>query len=205
MERMSVQPVKDKPLIIGLTGGIASGKTTASRIFKACHIPIIDSDHIVKELWAHDVSMRQEIEDAFGYTMDESGIKRLTQEIFSNDDKRKVLNRIIHPRVFKRIEDLKEGLYHEPIIMIDMPLLIEVGYQKEVDITVLVYVDQQTQLKRLIARDHLGENDAYMRINSQMSLEEKKAHADVILDNRSDIQHLEKQIIGFLKSIKHEE
>jgi dephospho-CoA kinase len=149
--------------------------------------------------------MRQEIEDAFGYTMDESGIKRLTQDIFSNDDKRKILNRIIHPRVFKRIEDLKEELYHEPIIMIDMPLLIEVGYQKEVDITVLVYVDQQTQLKRLIARDHLSENDAYMRINSQMSLEEKKAHADVILDNRSDTHQLEKQIISFLNSLKHEE
>jgi dephospho-CoA kinase len=80
-----------------------------------------------------------------------------------------------------------------------------VGYQKEVDITVLVYVDQQTQLKRLIARDHLSENDAYMRINSQMSLEEKKAHADVILDNRSDTQQLEKQIISFLNSLKHEE
>ena len=89
--------------------------------------------------------------------------------------------------------------------MIDMPLLIEVGYQKEVDITVLVYVDQQTQLKRLIARDHLSENDAYMRINSQMSLEEKKAHADVILDNRSDTHQLEKQIISFLNSLKHEE
>lgn len=204
MEHMSVQTVKHKPYIIGLTGGIASGKTTASDYFKEKGIPIIDSDDIVKDLWQKDQHMVQEIEDTFGYKMTAEGKKRLTQEIFQDDFKRAQLNRIIHPKVFKKIEDEKKRYQHEAIILVDMPLLIEVGYQKEVNQVVLVYVDKDTQLDRLMKRDHLSKEDAYMRINSQMSMEEKKEYADVILDNTHDISTLKEAIDSFLKRIIHE-
>lgn len=201
---MSVQTVKNKPFIIGLTGSIASGKTTASHIFKQAGIQVIDSDEIVFQLWLNDQQMISEIEDAFGYKMDQQGKKNLTQEIFRNDQKRAILNRIIHPKVFKKIEQQKKQLIDEPIIVIDMPLLIEVGYQKEVDIVVLVFVDKDTQLKRLMLRDQLTQEDAYMRINSQMSMEEKKGYADVILDNTKDIKDLVNDIHNLIERIKHE-
>lgn len=201
---MSAQIVKNKPYIIGLTGGIASGKTTASDYFKEKGIPIIDSDEIVKDLWQNDSHMVQEIEDTFGYHMTIEGKKRLTQEIFQDDFKRAQLNRIIHPKVFKKIEDEKKYYQHERIILVDMPLLIEVGYQKEVDQVVLVYVDKDTQLDRLMKRDHLSKEDAYMRINSQMSMEEKKEYADVILDNTHDVTTLKEDIDSFLHSITYE-
>ena len=202
---MSVQIVKHKPYLIGLTGGIASGKTTASNMFKEEGIKVIDSDHIVKTLWQNDQDMIKEIELSFGYPMTEEGKKRLASEIFQDDEKRKILNRIIHPRVFSIIEDEKKKLSDEKIIVIDMPLLIEVGYQSEVDTVVLVYVDLMTQLNRLISRDHLSEDSAYLRINSQMSLEEKKDYADLILDNTKEIKYLKEAIKNFLNRVKHEE
>lgn len=201
---MSVQNVKNKPYLIGLTGGIASGKTTVAHFFREHGVPVIDSDTIVKELWEKDHDMVKEIEDAFGIDMSQHGKKILTDLIFHDDQKRMQLNRIIHPKVFLQIEKEKNALHHEPIIMIDMPLLIEVGYQKEVDYVVLVFVDQQTQLKRLMDRDHISEKEAYFRINSQMSLEEKKAYANLILDNTQDIQNLKITIQNFLNQIKHE-
>ena len=201
---MSVQIVKHKPYLIGLTGGIASGKTTAANLFKEKGIPVIDSDSIVKMLWQNDLDMVKEIEMTFGYPMTNEGKKKLAQTIFQDDEKRMMLNRIIHPKVFSIIEDEKKKMSDQGIIVIDMPLLIEVGYQREVDTVVLVYVDLKTQIDRLMNRDHLSEENAYLRINSQMSLEEKKGYADLVLDNTKDILHLNNEIHNFLCRIKHE-
>ena len=201
---MSVQIVKHKPYLIGLTGGIASGKTTAANLFKEKGIPVIDSDSIVKMLWQNDLDMVKEIEMTFGYPMTNEGKKKLAQTIFQDDEKRMMLNRIIHPKVFSIIEDEKKKMSDQEIIVIDMPLLIEVGYQREVDTVVLVYVDLKTQIDRLMNRDHLSEENAYLRINSQMSLEEKKGYADLVLDNTKDILHLNNEIHNFLCRIKHE-
>ena len=201
---MSVQIVKHKPYLIGLTGGIASGKTTAANLFKEKGIPVIDSDSIVKMLWQNDLDMVKEIEMTFGYPMTNEGKKKLAQTIFQDDEKRMMLNRIIHPKVFSIIEDEKKKMSDQGIIVIDMPLLIEVGYQREVDTVVLVYVDLKTQIDRLMNRDHLSEENAYLRINSQMSLEEKKGYADLVLDNTKDILHLSNEIHNFLCRIKHE-
>ena len=201
---MSVQIVKHKPYLIGLTGGIASGKTTAANLFKEKGIPVIDSDSIVKMLWQNDLDMVKEIEMTFGYKMTNEGKKKLAQTIFQDDEKRMMLNRIIHPKVFSIIEDEKKKMSDQEIIVIDMPLLIEVGYQREVDTVVLVYVDLKTQIDRLMNRDHLSEENAYLRINSQMSLEEKKGYADLVLDNTKDILHLNNEIHNFLCRIKHE-
>jgi dephospho-CoA kinase len=201
---MSVQPVNTKPHLIGLTGGIASGKTTAAHIFSQLGITVIDSDVIVKDLWKTDRKMVQIIESTFGYTMDVEGKKRLSQAIFEDKVKRLSLNSIVHPRVFKKIEIEKAKHQHEPILVIDMPLLIEVNYIPRVDQVVLIYVDQRTQIERLMSRDHLSEELAMKRIQSQMSLEEKKAYADVIIDNSTTIDELKTHIIAFLKTIGYE-
>ena len=201
---MSVQPVKSKSILIGLTGSIGSGKTTTSKMFKAFDIPVIDSDLIVKDPWKHDVEMVKEIEAMFGYTMDQEGKKRLAKDIFQDEEKRLKLNQIIHPRVFKTIEDQKKALSDALWIMIDMPLLFEVGYHHQVDQVILVDVDTKQQIERIMKRDQISETEAIMRIQSQMSLEEKRRLADVIIDNRGDLASLEHQVKTYIKGLKHE-
>ncbi len=201
---MSVQIVRDKPLLIGLTGGIASGKTTVSNFFKDEGIPVIDSDLIVKSLWEHDVEMVKEIEQVFGISNSLYLKNELSKIIFKDKEQRNKLNQIIHPRVFSRIDEEKKKFQNAFMMIIDMPLLIEVGYQRFVDQVILVYVDQETQIKRLMKRDQINENEALVKIQSQMSMEEKKAYADVILDNTKDILSLKKSVIRFLKCVKNE-
>ncbi|RJX25320.1 MAG: dephospho-CoA kinase [Acholeplasma sp.] len=205
MEPVSVQSVNAKPIIIGLTGGIASGKSTASTIFKAHQIPVIDNDQIVHDLWEHHREMVKKVEDHFGFQISGDGRKKLAKIIFNDETKRLELNAIVHPYVFGKIEEEKKRLANEPIIVIDMPLLFEVGYEDQCDEVCLVYVEPKIQLQRLMFRDQLNEVDATKRINSQWSIEKKKALADVIFDNQLSIQDLEEQIDSYIRGLNNEE
>jgi dephospho-CoA kinase len=202
---MSVKPVKSKPYIIGLTGGIASGKSTVTKYLKLLHIPVIDSDFIVKNLWENKKTMIDEAEKAFGFriTSDEDK-KKLSTIIFNDPEKRKILNEIVHPYVFEEIEKQKQIMDRFPYVVIDMPLLIEANYMKFCDHIVLVYVDQETQIKRLMERDQLTKDEAIQKINSQMRIEDKKIYAHTILDNRKDISDLYEAIDHFIEGLKHE-
>lgn len=205
MVRMSVQTVKTKQTIIGLTGGIGSGKTTAANHFKSLDIPVIDSDEIVKHLWSYDEEMKKEIEQTFGIVISTKDDKKMfAKKIFEDEEKREKLNDIIHPRVFQQIEILKKTHKQDKIIVIDMPLLIEVGYQQKVDKVMLIYVDEHTQLKRIMARDHLSKKDALSRIQAQMSLGDKKVYADYILDNKDSIEALYYKIDEIVRGILYE-
>ena len=202
---MSVQSVKNKPIIIGLTGGIASGKTTAVNYFKQFNLPVIDSDQIVKKLWKEQKEMIHKAESFFGFSIQtDEDLQKLAKIIFSNSKKREKLNHIVHPYVFKEIEHQKEALTHEPLIIIDMPLLIEVKYTHHVDYVCLVYVDLETQIERLMKRDGLSQEDALKRIHSQMPLEQKREHADYIFDNSNSQNYLYHQIDMFLGGVMNE-
>jgi dephospho-CoA kinase len=196
---MSVPNVSAKPIIIGLTGGIASGKTTALAHFKKLNIPVIDSDQIVRNLWESNNDMIQKAESHFGFSIHTSlDRKKLSDIIFKDQNQRETLNKLVHPYVFKQIEIEKKLLKESTVIVIDMPLLYEVSYQKKCDYVLVVYVDLKTQLRRLMRRSHLTKSDAFIRINSQMPLEEKAKLADVVLDNNKTIGTLNKQIDAFL-------
>lgn len=198
---MPVQHVKDRPIIIGLTGGIASGKTTASKYFESHLIPVIDSDAIVKELWLTQHDMLDQIESVFN-TLDKTLI---ASSIFSDKERRETLNRIVHPYVFDEINRKIKSLRDERMIVIDMPLLFEVGYQDQVDYTALVYTDEQTALKRLVERDGLSKIAAKQRVEAQMPIEEKRKIADFVLDNTGDEPQLIEHIENMLGSIWDEE
>jgi dephospho-CoA kinase len=200
---MSVPDVSIKPIIIGLTGGIASGKSTALAHFKKLNIPVIDSDQIVRNLWQSNNDMIQKAESHFGFSIHTSeDRKKLSEIIFKDQIEREFLNKIVHPYVFKQIEIEKKFLKSSSIIVIDMPLLYEVSYQKKCDYVLVVYVDLKTQLRRLMKRSHLTKSDALNRINAQMPLEEKAKLADVVLDNNKTIGNLNKQISAFLGGLK---
>lgn len=202
---MSVQNVSTSPIIIGLTGGIASGKTTASNYFLQLNIPVIDSDHIVKELWENNQEMIDKVEAFFHLSVKTyEDRKKLGHLIFHNDQKREALNHMVHPYVFDEIEQLKREYHNSPYIVIDMPLLIEVGYQELCDYVLVVYVDLETQIKRLVTRDALDRTEAITRIHAQLLLEEKIKHADVILNNNGSLDELYQQIDEFLRGIQNE-
>lgn len=201
---MSVHHVKNKPYIIGLTGGIASGKSTASAYFKSKGIEVIDSDLIVKDLWKENEEMIQKAESLFGFKINTiQDKKKVSQLIFTDKKLRIKLNDIVHPYVFHQIEQMIKTFHDQELIVIDMPLLFEVGYEKKCDITCLVYVDLKTQVERLAKRDDITEEKALTKIKAQMDLEEKKVKADIILDNQMDLNFLYFQIDQFLRGIKH--
>ncbi|TNF08698.1 MAG: dephospho-CoA kinase [Bacillota bacterium] len=202
---MSVQSVKHRPTIVGLTGGIASGKSTASNYFRQKNLPVIDSDQIVKYLWKTHKEMIQKAESFFDiHLRTPQDLKKLSKIIFNDDKKREKLNHIVHPYVFKQIEVEKEKYQDRDMIIIDMPLLIEAKYKTHVDLVCLVYVDLETQIERLMNRDQITREDALKKIHSQMSLEAKKEHADYIFDNKDSVNYLYHQIDLFLGGLKHE-
>lgn len=186
--------------IIGLTGGIASGKSTASNILKTFGATIIDADILAHKVIEKGKPALKEIVETFGKDiLRKDGIldrKKLGKIVFADKRKLKTLNAIVHPPVHKLSEELFEiekAKGTEKIIY-DSPLLIEENLMDRVDEVWLVYVDPKTQLERLIKRNGFSREEAMDRIESQLSLEEKKRYADVLIDNNGGIERLEKQL-----------
>jgi dephospho-CoA kinase len=202
---MSAHHVKPKPYIIGLTGGIASGKTTVSKYFQEKGLTVIDSDQIVKKLWIENEEMIQKAESLFGFDIKtKADKKKLSQAIFNDKKLRLKLNDIVHPYVYHEIQKYIDE--HEDIhkFVIDMPLLFEVGYEKKCDVTCLVYVSKDIQVERLMKRDGLSKDEAQKRVLAQLDIEEKKVKADVIFDNQTDLNYLHYQIDQFIRGLEDE-
>ncbi|AIM15859.1 MULTISPECIES: dephospho-CoA kinase [Neobacillus] len=191
-------------LIIGLTGGIASGKSTVSTMLKEMDIQVIDADIEARLAVQKGEQAYKKIIAEFGedILMDNGEIdrKKLGAIIFHDEDKRQTLNGIVHPEVRKRmmtkIEEAKKN--QEEIIVLDIPLLFESKLTYLVDKTILVYVDLETQLKRLMARNQLTVEEAKARINSQMPLVDKIRLADAVIDNNGSIDYTRKQLLQVL-------
>lgn len=202
---MFANNVSTNLIIIGLTGGIGTGKSTASLYFKSLGIPVIDSDHIVSTLWKEHEEMIKKAEAAFNMQIRSYEDRRkLANRIFENKHDRIKINEIVHPYVYEKIEQEKRLYHDQPIIVIDMPLLFEVGYQKHVDFTILVYIPQILQIKRIKERSKLTYRQIKDRIHSQMSLSIKKQMADFVIDNRGEIVDLHRQIDIIIKGLNHE-
>ncbi len=176
-------------MIIGLTGGIASGKSLIADQFRKHSIPVIDADEIAREVVEPGETAYEKVLEQFGtQILEHDGTiarKKLGQAIFGDDSKRQILNQIMHPAIRQRMIEKKKRYQEEGCknIVFDLPLLIENNLQFMVDKVLLVYVDDTTQKKRLMERDQEGEEDANNRIASQMPLKEKKQFADAIIDN----------------------
>lgn len=187
-------------LTIGLTGGIASGKSTVSQMFNEAGIVIIDADVIARKVVEVGEEAYKQIVQSFGedILLPDKTIDRpkLGSVVFFSEEKRLLLNSIVHPAVRKQM--LKEKEEHElngedPIIM-DIPLLFESKLTSLVDKTLLVYVNYETQLSRLMSRNRLNKEDAEARIKSQMPLNEKVTLADAVVDNNGTIEDTRKQL-----------
>lgn len=195
-------------LTVGLTGGIATGKDTVAKMFQELGGHIVDFDQLSRELVEPGKPAWREIVEAFGQeilkadeTLDRA---KLASIIFDDEDKRRLLERIIHPRVGmesdRRISDIKERDPHA-IIFLVVPLLIEVGMHKLVDRVVLVYAPMNLQIKRLMERDGLPPEEAQKRINAQMPTDEKLAFAHFVINNSGSLDETKKQVEKVMKEL----
>jgi len=188
-------------LNVGLTGGIASGKSLAARLFAQKGAFLIDADCVARQAVMPGSPGLERIVGQFGRrVLDSSGAldrEKLGSEVFADPEKRKKLEAILHPLIletmFSRIDDLrKQG--HAGIVVSDIPLLFECGIQNQFDKTVLVYADPSIQLQRLIARNRLAEAQALQRLSAQMPIAEKRRRADFIIENTGNLQELEARV-----------
>lgn len=191
--------------ILGLTGGIASGKSTISNLFKERNIPIVDGDEVARKIMRAGQPVVKEIAETFGedYLLDNGEINRekLGQTIFADKSKRAQLNQIVQGEIRNEIERQREKLLSEkhPLIVLDIPLLYEGGYEEMVDTVMVTYVDKETQFERLRKRNQdLSEEDAKNRIASQMPLAEKAKRANVFIDNNGTIEETIAQVEAWL-------
>lgn len=192
--------------IIGLTGGIASGKSTASDYIRSKGYPVLDADAYAKKATAKDGPAYQGIIDHFGRDLlqDDGEIDRrkLGAIVFNDDGERKVLNQLVHPEVRRMMDADKERLAEAGHVFLDIPLLFENGLDRQCDITLTVYVDQETQIERLMERNGFSHSEALSRINSQMPLSDKRDRSDEVLDNSGSKEELYAQIEDFLTQIE---
>ncbi|MBY8908515.1 dephospho-CoA kinase [Salinicoccus roseus] len=192
--------------VIGLTGGIASGKSTASDYIRSKGYPVLDADTYAKKATAKGGPAYQGIIDHFGADLlqDDGEIDRrkLGAIVFNDDGERKVLNQLVHPEVRRMMDADKDRLAEEGHVFLDIPLLFENGLDRQCDITLTVYVDQETQIERLMERNGFSHSEALSRINSQMPLSEKRDRSDEVLDNSGSKNELYAQIEDFLANIE---
>ena len=187
-------------IIVGLTGSVGTGKSTVANFFKELGAYIIDWDALAREVVRPHVKAWGEIVEYFGKDVLNEDLTINRQEladiVFSDREKVEKLNQIIHPEVFKedeRITNEIESLAPDALIIKDIPLLIEAALPVFVDKIVIVYVSEQTQLKRLEKRG-ISRKDAQNRIKSQLPLEEKIKSADFVINNDGSFEETKRQV-----------
>ncbi|WML40804.1 dephospho-CoA kinase [Neobacillus sp. OS1-2] len=191
-------------LVIGLTGGIASGKSTVSTMFKEMDITVVDADIEARLAVKKGEPAYRKIIAEFGteILLEDGEIDRpkLGSIIFHQAEKRQLLNEITHPEVRKRMRKQIDNATknNEKVVVLDIPLLFESKLTFMVDKTILVFVDNETQLRRLIERNDLSVDDAKARIHSQMPLSDKVALADAVINNNGTISDTRKQLMNVL-------
>jgi dephospho-CoA kinase len=192
--------------LIGLTGGIATGKSLVADYLRRKGIHIVDADQLAHEVVRQGEPAWQEVVDAFGreFLLPDGGLDReaLGRLIFSVPEQRKKLEGIIHPRVFEAAEKMLRPLLTtdpERVVVFSVPLLFESGFAKQVDRIVVVYADEATQTQRLMQRNGLTKEEALQRIHSQMPMDEKIKRADFVIDNTSTPEAVYRQVDALLE------
>ena len=203
---MKTETDRERGIIIGITGGIACGKTTVSELLAEKGAIPINADEIGHQLLKADSPVISELVDAFGQEiLEESGDvsrKKLGAIVFNDKSARERLNTILHPLIIQRSRTLARQLVMENpscVVLLDAPLLIEAGAYNSVDLIVVVTTSPETQLQRILERSQvqnrpLSETEAQARIDAQMPVAEKVKYADVVIENEGALDELNKQV-----------
>jgi dephospho-CoA kinase len=196
-------------LIVGLTGGVASGKSLVSQVWKEEGAYLIDADRIAREVVQPRTPAWKALVKAFGKEiLQEDGSirrKKLATRVFSNPVERDLLNRILHPRIKREIDRRIKGIGQKgpkAIVVVDAALLVETGYYREVDEVVVVTSTKRQQIERLRRREQLDQEMARGIIDSQISREERIKVADIIIRNEGSRKKTEKKAKEVFEELK---
>lgn len=188
-------------MIIALTGGIATGKSSLSNILKEKKYKVVDADLIARDL-ANKSTILKELSKAFGKDIvDNKQLNRayLREIVFNDEKKLNVLNDIMHPKIIKKIKEEIEENKNKKILFLDIPLLFETKLEYLANKILLVTCDEEIQINRLMKRDNINLDLALNMINKQMALKEKENLSDYIIYNNSTLEELEDKIDIFLE------
>ena len=202
-------------MVIGLTGGIGTGKSTVSQILQEKKFPVIDLDTISHEVIKIPKVIEKIVENFGKEVLENSGnfenennATRISREklgkiIFENKEKRLLLNSIMHPEILHTMrEQISKYKKNNKIIFVEIQLLFEVQWEKEFDYILLISAKKSTQIRRILERDKRSENDALNIINSQLPLDEKKKRSDFVIENDGNIEELKEKIDKFLEYLE---
>ena len=190
-----------KTLILGVTGNIASGKSTVAKELARRGATVLDADQLAREVVESGSSVLKKLVKLFGTEiLQQDGDldrDRLGQMVFADVKVRAMLNQIMHPEIAKKSVEQLQQLQNNPdlpLIVYEAPLLFEVGAESRVDKVLVVKIDPEEQLKRLMSRDGLSEERAQQRMSSQMTQQQKLERADYIIDNSGSLAETQQQI-----------
>lgn len=202
-------------MVIGLTGGIGTGKSTVSQILREKKFPVIDLDTISHEVIKIPKVIEKIVENFGKEVLENSGNfenennairisrEKLGKIIFENKEKRLLLNSIMHPEILHTMrEQISKYKKNNKIIFVEIQLLFEVQWEKEFDYILLISAKKSTQIRRILERDKRSEIDALNIINSQLSLDEKKKRSDFVIENDGNIEELKEKIDKFLEYLE---
>lgn len=190
--------------VIGLTGGIASGKSTVADIITCYGVPVVDADQLARDAVLPESPGLRQIVAAFGLEVlkDDGSLDRavLAEKIFSEPAARGTLEAILHPLIKELAEKSLEELRRQgvPAAFYMAPLLVEAGITDRVDEVWVVYVDRETQLERIMRRDSHKRKDAEKRLAAQMPMDEKRRYGRIIIDNGGDLSELKDRVAAVL-------
>lgn len=190
--------------VVGITGGIASGKSNVANICKELGYTVIDSDTIVKELSEKNMPLYNAYLKEFGPDyLDLKGNldkKKLGKLIFNNSEIKKTIDKISHPII---VEELKNRInsYNDGLVFVDIPLLYEAKLEYLCDKVICVFLKKKLQVERLMARDGIDEDYALAKIHSQMDLYMKKELADYVINSQGEFEETKKQVVNVINDI----
>ena len=194
-------------MILGLTGGIGSGKSTVSKMFLSMGIKVFDADIMAKDILESE-EVKEEIKEKLGkkfINLQTNKIKRelLKKEVFNNSLKLQILNQIIHPKVVNEYKKLYNQFKKDTeVIIFDVPLLFEVNLDIYCDRVIVVDIDSKIQIERIKIRDKIDETLIKKIISAQMSREERIKKADIIIENNGSLEELKKLVKKIIEDIE---
>lgn len=196
-------------LMVGLTGGIGSGKSVVARMLKDEGAYVIDLDDLARRVVEPDKPAWRDVVAYFGTgilnpdrTLNRSALAEI---VFSDPKSRKVLEKFTHPRIFEERDTLLEGIKDKDpcsVAVIDYPLLFELSFQKKFDKVILVYVSRDAQIKRARDRDGLSEKEVEKRLKAQIPIDEKRLLSDYIIDNEGSLDNTRDQVRGVMRDLR---
>ena len=191
-------------VVLGLTGGVCTGKSVVARFLREEGLTVIDADEIARSLLRRGQEAYRMVVEAFGEGILRDGgevdRRKLGRLVFSDPSKRKRLEEILHPLIEEEIEDRLRRAQGD--VVIDSPLLIERGDHRKVDYVIVVYAPRPLQIERMRRRDGLSREEAEQRLRAQWPLEEKIAQAHFIINNAGPLEYTREQALRVLRAIR---